>query len=273
MYQQRLQEIYPQVQQRLQGKPMEIIRLTAEDEARARVVEEMLIEQEIDRVNPTADEELVQQELKKLLKKQETKQQLKQAGNDRERVIARMREQLYRRLQAYEIMEGAMSQDLPTEEDAKEFYSRNEQQFKLPEQVHASHILVKGEGEDSKARIEQAARELKDGRDFAEAAKEYSGDASAAKGGDLGWVPRGQVVPDFEKEVFALAAGGVSAPFQTQFGWHIVKLHEHQEPRQQPIEEVREQIAMMLIKQHRHESYAKFLDELKSRATIEEVKG
>ena len=110
-FEQRLQEIYPEVQQRLGDRPPAIIELTARDEARERVIEEALIEQEIDRVNPPADEALVQQELKKMLKKQETKRQLKQAGRNREIVINNMRKQLYRRLQAYEIMEAAMHQD------------------------------------------------------------------------------------------------------------------------------------------------------------------
>ncbi len=69
-FEQRLQEIYPEVQQRLGDKPPAIIELSARDEARERVIEEALIEQEIDRVNPPADEALVQQELKKMLKKQ-----------------------------------------------------------------------------------------------------------------------------------------------------------------------------------------------------------
>ena len=83
-FQQRLQEIYPEVKKRLAGKPPAIIDLTAQDETRDRVIEEVLIDQEIDRVNPPADEALVQQELKKMLKKQDTKRQLKTAGKDRD---------------------------------------------------------------------------------------------------------------------------------------------------------------------------------------------
>ena len=271
-FQQCLQKIYPEVQKRLAGKPPPIIDLTARDEARDRVIEEVLIEQEIDRVNPPTDEALVQQELKKMLKKQETKRQLKAAGKDRERVINNMRKQLHRRLQAYEIMEKTMRQDAPSDEDAEEFYKKNEVHFKVSEQVNASHILARGIGDASKEKIGQMVEKLASGKDFSEVAREFSDDASAKEGGDLGWVPRGQTVAPFEKAVFALEPGDVSEPFETQFGWHIVKLHQKQEARTQPFEEVREQIVMMLLQERRNEAYRLFLMDLRERAIIEEVK-
>ncbi len=271
-FEQRLQEVYPEVQQRLEGKPPAIIELTAQDEARARVIEEVLIEQEVDRVNPETDEALVQQELQKMLKKQETKRQLKQAGQNRDRVIENMRKQLYRRLQAYEIMEAAMRQDPPSDEDVAAFYQKNENYFKVPEQVRASHVLVRQSGEAGRARIDEICAELDGGRKFAEVAREFSEDTSAEQGGDLGWLPRGQAVAPFEKVAFGLEPGQVSEPFDTQFGWHIVQLHERQDARVQPLEEVGEQISMMLLRERRDEAYRLFMEDLKEKATIEEVK-
>ena len=271
-FEQRLQEIYPEVQQRLGDKPPAIIELSARDEARERVIEEALIEQEIDRVNPPADEALVQQELKKMLKKQETKRQLKQAGRNREIVINNMRKQLYRRLQAYEIMEAAMHQDPASDEDVEEFYNKNLNHFKTREQIHASHILIRDKSDIGREKLDLVIEALDSGRDFEELAREFSEDTSSEQGGDLGWLPRGQTVAKFEKVAFSLELDEISDPFETQFGWHIVRLHERQDARTQSLEEVSEQIAMMLIRERRNESYRLFLQDLKEKATIEEVK-
>ena len=271
-FEQRLQEIYPEVQQRLGDKPPAIIELSAHDEARERVIEEALIEQEIDRVNPPADEALVQQELKKMLKKQETKRQLKQAGRNREIVINNMRKQLYRRLQAYEIMEAAMHQDPASDEDVEEFYNKNLNHFKTLEQIHASHILIRDKSDIGREKLDAVIEALDSGRDFEELAREFSEDTSSEQGGDLGWLPRGQTVAKFEKVAFSLELDEISDPFETQFGWHIVRLHERQDARTQSLEEVSEQIAMMLLRERRTESYRLFLQDLKEKANIEEVK-
>ena len=271
-FEQRLQEIYPEVQQRLGDKPPAIIELSARDEARERVIEEALIEQEIDRVNPPADEALVQQELKKMLKKQETKRQLKQAGRNREIVINNMRKQLYRRLQAYEIIEAAMYQDPASDEDIEEFYNKNLNHFKTLEQIHASHILIRDKSDIGREKLDAVIEALDSGRDFEELAREFSEDTSSEQGGDLGWLPRGQTVAKFEKVAFSLELDEISDPFETEFGWHIVRLHERQDARTQLLEEVSEQIAMMLLRERRNESYRLFLQDLKEKATIEEVK-
>lgn len=86
---------------------------------------------------------------------------------------------------------------------------------------NASHILVETE-EEAAALITR----LNAGEEFAALAQEASSDSSAASGGQLGWFESGMMVPDFEAAVVALEVGAVSAPVQTQFGWHVVKLNE-----------------------------------------------
>lgn len=85
-------------------------------------------------------------------------------------------------------------------------------------EIHASHILV-----NSKEAADSLYQLVKNGSDFAEIAKANSTCGSAPQGGDLGWFGRGQMVPAFENVAFSLADGEISEPFQTQFGWHIVK--------------------------------------------------
>ncbi|GIV17700.1 MAG: peptidylprolyl isomerase [Armatimonadota bacterium] len=81
--------------------------------------------------------------------------------------------------------------------------------------------------EEAKAKAQKVYEEIKAGKDFAEAAKEYSDDRSNKdKGGDLGAFARGMMVPEFEKAVFALKPGEISEPVKTPYGWHIIKVEK-----------------------------------------------
>ena len=86
-------------------------------------------------------------------------------------------------------------------------------------EVRASHILVATEQEANNLR-----EEIVNGKDFAEAAAEYSKCPSGAAGGDLGYFGRGMMVKPFEDAAFELESGELSQPVQTQFGWHLIKV-------------------------------------------------
>jgi peptidyl-prolyl cis-trans isomerase C len=86
-------------------------------------------------------------------------------------------------------------------------------------EVRASHILVKTEGE-----AQNILNQIKTGSDFAELAKAHSECPSKRKGGDLGYFSRGQMVKEFEEAAFGMQRGQVSEPVQTQFGYHIIKV-------------------------------------------------
>jgi parvulin-like peptidyl-prolyl isomerase len=95
------------------------------------------------------------------------------------------------------------------------------------EQVHASHILV-----DTKDLADAIYADLTAGGDFAQTARDQSIDSGTAQnGGDLGWFTHGQMVDAFEEVAFSTQPGQISAPFQTEFGWHIVQVHEHVQDR------------------------------------------
>jgi peptidyl-prolyl cis-trans isomerase C len=102
----------------------------------------------------------------------------------------------------------------------------------------AAHILVETE-EEALALITQ----LEGGADFAELAQEFSTGPSGPNGGALGWFGAGRMVPEFEAAVMTLEVGGVSAPVQTQFGWHVVKLNETRELEALSLDEVREELS------------------------------
>jgi len=125
-------------------------------------------------------------------------------------------------------------------------YNENIQQYSTPEQVRASHILLKTEGKDEaavKKQAEEILAKAKGGADFAELAKKYSqDDSNASKGGDLDYFPRGRMVPEFDQVAFSMKPGQISDPVKTQFGYHIIKVVDTKPASQRPLNEVRAQI-------------------------------
>ena len=105
-------------------------------------------------------------------------------------------------------------------------------------EFNASHILVETE-EEAKAIIEQ----LNNGADFAALAKEKSTGPSGPNGGELGWFGLGQMVAPFEDAVKTMEVGAISAPVQTQFGWHVLKLNDKRDKPVPTLEESR--VALM----------------------------
>ncbi len=105
------------------------------------------------------------------------------------------------------------------------------------EQVHARHILV-----PTAAEAQALLTQLRSGVDFATLAKSKSKDeASAANGGDLGWFPKDVMDPRFEAVAFQLKVGQISEVVQTQFGFHIIKVDEHDNSRPLPPEVIQNQ--------------------------------
>ena len=127
---------------------------------------------------------------------------------------------------------------------------RRDQEMMVPER-RARHILIRPDAinvpEEAQLKLERLRREIEQGADFAELAREYSDDpVSAAEGGDLGWQQQGATAPQFEQVLDNLEEGELSEPFQTQFGWHLVELMETRE--QDRTSEMRRQQAEQQIR-------------------------
>lgn len=154
-----------------------------------------------------------------------------------------------------EILKGAV-----TDEALQKAYDETFANAEPTREWNASHILVETEAE-AKALIER----LDAGEEFGALAQEASSDTSAASGGQLGWFESGMMVPDFEAAVVALEPGAVSAPVQTQFGWHVVKLNETRLRDVPSIDEVRDE----LRPQVERAAVQARLDELTAAATVD----
>ena len=133
-----------------------------------------------------------------------------------------------------------------TDREITRYYNENLPRFSTSEQVQASHILFKTGPEadeaEVRAKAESVLAQARSGADFAELATEHSEDTTAANGGDLGFFGRGQMVPEFDQAAFTLPIGDISDLVQTQYGFHIIKVTNKQEPLTQPLDGLREQI-------------------------------
>ena len=132
---------------------------------------------------------------------------------------------------------AATAREATTEEAIQTAYDDSFGEASGETEYNAAHILV--ETEEEAAAI---VAELEAGADFATLAQERSVGPSGPNGGDLGWFGAGMMVPQFEEAVFALEPGAVSAPVQTQFGWHVILLRETRQSEAPTLEEVRQDL-------------------------------
>lgn len=172
---------------------------------------------------------------------------------------------------------GFTDQVTVSEEEISAYYEANRDDFDQPEQVHARHILFRLDptADDEtkaavRARADAALERLAAGEDFADLAREVSEDESnAPQGGDLGFFPRGRMVPTFEEAAFALEPGSHSGIVETQFGLHLVRVEAKREAGVQPLHQVRDGI----VTQIRAEKASELAEEAANRSQAEASAG
>lgn len=137
--------------------------------------------------------------------------------------------------------------------EMEDYYENNKEKFGQPKRVKVRHILIKTDARDkegtakAKQRAESVREEAAKGKDFAQLAKQNSEDPGTKdRGGEIGFISKGMVVPEFEQAAFSMKAGEISGVIQTQFGFHILKVDEIQEASTQPMEKVKAQIEVLL---------------------------
>ena len=143
----------------------------------------------------------------------------------------------------------------PSDADLQHAYDTEKDQFRIPERIQARYILIKSgatpaEDAKAKAKADDILKQLRGGADFAEQAKKYSQDpGTAAKGGDLGWLIRGQAEKSFDEVAFSLKPKQISEVSKTQSGYEIIECLDHQQAHLKTFDEARAQLVDELRKQ------------------------
>jgi len=157
-----------------------------------------------------------------------------------------------------------------SEDDLKKYYEEHKEDFKKDREINTRHILLKTEEE-----AKQVEAKLQKGEDFTELAKKYSIDPNVRQtGGEIGFQPKGSLIPEFENAAYKLTkVGQVSGIVKTQFGYHIIRLEGVKPPSYVPLEEVKDFIKQKNAQEKQKEVLEKYLEELKknSKITINEA--
>ncbi len=167
-------------------------------------------------------------------------QKAKEEGLHRKEEIRRMLKNVEDRILLEAIVQELQKDRIAvSDEEVKEYLEKNEEKFANPEQVRVSHILLKRKSEAKKI-----LNELREGANFERLARKYSIDSiTAPRGGDLGYIYRGEMIPAFEEAAFALEnRNDISRIIETPFGYHLVKLTGRKKMRKKAPEEIDSEI-------------------------------
>ncbi len=178
-----------------------------------------------------------------------------------------------------ELLDEEVAVTAPGEEECRRFYESQVGRFRTPDLFEAAHILIEPENEDAEgwAEAEAQARTIiaeigDDAASFAEVAREMSACPSAHQDGSLGQVRRGDLLPDVQKAIEALAEGTTGRePVRSRYGWHVLRLARKIDGQSLPFEVVREKIAEMLEARSWSIAATRYVAGLAGRAEIEGI--
>jgi parvulin-like peptidyl-prolyl isomerase len=165
--------------------------------------------------------------------------------------------------------------------EMQKYYQDNKNSlFNVPEQIRISHILIKFNipsggtitdqiKTEALKKITEVNQKLKNGQDFAELAKANSEDTtSAVNSGDIGYISKGQTVPEFENVAFSLKVGEVSGIVETGYGYHIIKVTDHKDPYIETYDEVKDTIKSSIQSDKQRKIWEDFINSLVAKANI-----
>ncbi|HQR47319.1 MAG TPA: peptidylprolyl isomerase [Thermoanaerobaculia bacterium] len=185
--------------------------------------------------------------------------------------LDKLRDQLRNAGTVQRVVGREVQSKVDTSEDAlRIIYEREKESYRIPEKARLAEILI-SRGDDPAAaqlRVQGAVDKLKGGAKFEDVVKEYSDGATKGRGGDLGWVSRGELVAEIDKTVFALPVNTVSDPITTKFGWHLVKVLEKAPVSYRPFSEVKAEILKREQETQFQKKLAEYLEKLKRDAVI-----
>lgn len=185
-------------------------------------------------------------------------------GLDRDKDVQKVIEEATRKILIAKLLETEVDSVLEvTDEDIEAYYEENRHRYMTPEVMRASHILLNSL-EDANRVVADLAR----GAVFEDIARARSLDPTAQQGGDIGYFPKGQLMPEFERACSRLEVGEVSGVTRTSLGYHVIKLTDRKPPMERPVETVREEIEFRLRDARRRDLFNELLERLKSETDI-----
>jgi peptidyl-prolyl cis-trans isomerase C len=243
------------------------------------LIRRALLENQVRQQNIKIDKVKVDQRLQQLSQRHSSPKEYLKAMADQGITEAELRRKIEEDLGMQEVVDRAVKNSPEaTDEEIRKFYDDRPDKFPIPEQIRASHILLKVDPKGTQERKAEAKKKLEGiladikakTITFAEATKKYSQDSSNAhRGGDLGFFIRGKMAKPFEDAAFAAKPGTLSSIIETQQGYHLIQVTERKPARKATLEEVKPAIKKVLFQESKQRATRKYLEDLKAKATIE----
>jgi len=267
--------LFENVARGMPGKPREIIMMSALDLAKERLIDQALMAQESRRRKYKVDSVDLQKRIKQWLKQNGGKKAFEKIKNPMIQNHDDLKRELSDQMRFNQLLEEESQCDDVSEAEAQKYYEDRPELFRTEELLAASHFLKMGKTEEELEQALEAVKSIRQrlekGEDFTELVRGESDDKG--NDGNLGTFGKGRMVPEFEQAAYALKPGELSEPIKTQFGWHLIQLHERIPPKVTPFDEIKEKVIEYLTERKKDKVFEAFLDRLKAEASIEEVAG
>jgi len=260
------------------GKELKESQLPAiKKEVLENLINRTLLSQESVKQGIKIDDSLIKKQLADMKKRYDNPADFEKNLKEANLTEKDLKEQIRLGLAIQQLIEQKFVQKMTiTDQEAKTYYDANLQRFSQPEQVKASHILIKAEQDadeaktlEAKEKLEMIQKRVKKGEDFAALAKEFSEGPSAPKGGDLGYFGPGRMVKPFETVAFKMEPDEVSDIVKTRFGYHLIKVMDKKPAKQVTFEEVQDKLKQFLKQQKVQKEVEVYIKQLKESAQIE----
>jgi peptidyl-prolyl cis-trans isomerase C len=246
------------------------------EEALQVLIENELLFQEARRRGFTAAQEAVEQEMAAIAGQFPGPATFEKALAQMKITKEDLRRDLERAQTVERMVESAIEPGIGvSSEEVRSYYDANPQMFTDPERMHIRHILLRvspSTTEEQKAEMRRTLEGLRErvlkGESFEALADQYSQDMRAGKGGDLGYMSRGQLAKDFEQSVFALQTGQLSGVVSSPYGYHLIQVLDHQPPTLVSFERVKVPLAGFLHRSKVDEAVSALARELRDKAKI-----
>ncbi len=221
--------------------------------------------------------EAVSDQLKNIQQRYPNKDEFKKLLNDMGLTESDLQAQIEHGMAIQKLIDEEVADKIKiSDEETKSYYDANPQLFQQPEQVKASHILIKVDANATDAQKAEARKKIKEvqqkvqkGEDFATLAKTYSEGPSGPRGGDLGYFRRGQMVKPFEAAAFSLKPNETSDIVETRFGYHLIKVVGKKPAKKMTYAEVKDRLNDRLKKQKMASETNAYIENLRKGAKIE----
>jgi len=241
------------------------------------LVEEELLVQESRRLGVTITADVIDQDVAAARARFETPEAFQQEIARRYGDEAAYRRHLKRQRAIDRLLAQQVDPSVSvSQEEIRRFYEANPQRYQTPEKIRLRRILIHKDGGEESAssdagyrKISMIRDKLAQGADFTDLAAEYSQESARERGGDLGFIQRGQMSPAIASVVFGLAVGEVSPILTTEHDYHLVQVSEHRAATMMPLEDARAEIRKTLRQVKQRHAVRAYLDSLRKQAEIQ----